>query len=416
MRIRQNILPIARELIVDLFAGGGGWSTGFEMATGQHPHIAINHDSDAISMHQANHPQTRHYKADVFEVCPRQAVGNMPVGWLHLSPDCTHHSQAKGGQPRNRKIRALAWVGIRWVGQVRPRILSLENVKQMLNWGPLIAKRCPKTNRVLRLDGTVAPKGQRTPLEEQYLVPCKRRAGETWKRFVSVLRSLGYEVQWQRLVASDHGAGTTRDRLFLLARCDGAPIVWPDVTHVVKPTHGQLKVATAADAIDWTIAGNSIYQRPRPLADASMRRILTGVQRYVMQSENPFMAPANHPHGPDELVSAFLIRYYGAGGQWGDLREPMATITTKHRLALVTVHMSRSSREIVDIKLRMLEPKELYKAQGFPDNYIITHGHDGRIFSKTAQVKMCGNSVSPLPAEALVRSNWNPCIELKKVA
>src|SRR5690606_13796819 len=165
---KQMILGIHEELTVDLFAGGGGWSSAFEAATGRHVDVAVNHDPDAISMHEANHPQARHYQADVFEVCPREATGGMPVGWLHLSPDCTHHSQAKGGQPRDRKIRALAWVAIRWAGQAHPRIISLENVKQILSWGGLIAKRCKETGRVLKLDGTVAAKGGRVPVEQQY--------------------------------------------------------------------------------------------------------------------------------------------------------------------------------------------------------------------------------------------------------
>lgn len=560
MTPKQFLLPIASEIIVDLFAGGGGWSTAFELATGQHPHIAINHDPAAISMHEANHPQTRHYRSDVFEVCPREAVGDMPVGWLHLSPDCTHHSQAKGGQPRDRKIRALSWVGVRWAGQVRPRIISLENVKQVLNWGPLVAKRCPKTGRVVRLDGSVAAPGEHTPLAQQYLVPCKKRAGETWARFVRVLESMGYVVEWRRLVAADYGAPTTRDRLFMLARCDGAPLVWPEPTHHAKPRRGQKKWRAAAECIDWGIKGRSIFDRERPLADATMRRIARGVKRYVLDSADPFIVPISNwsneavhsvreplstvtawPRGEQHAVAspvlvqagygerpgqaprsldiaeplgtivaggikhavataflaqanggfnttpghdvrkpastitntgsqqqlvtafltrqfgksvgqnlnesmptivaggggktiatecvlaqedeeralrvaAFLIRYYGEGGQLGDPREPLATITTKDRLALVTVLIQGTPYVIVDIRMRMLEPHELYTAQGFPPSYIITRGHDGRRFSKSAQVRMCGNSVSPPPAQALIQSNWSQRATLRKVA
>lgn len=446
MTTKQFILPLAGELFVDLFAGGGGWSSAFEMATGQHPHIAINHDDDAISMHEMNHPQSQHYQADIFEVCPRNAVGDMPVGWMHLSPDCTHHSQAKGGQPRDRKIRALSWVGIRWAGQVRPRIISLENVRQVLNWGPLVAKRCKDTGRVIRLDGTVAPKGERTPVNEQFLVPCKKRSGETWKRFVSILRSMGYEVEWQRLVAADYGAPTTRDRLFLMARCDGEPIVWPEPTHFKEPKRGQKRWRAAAECIDWGIPGRSIFNRPRPLADATMRRIARGVKRFVLDSGDPFIvkfrgdssgvsiheplhtiSAGGQHHGVVECelstddeanalqVAAFMINYYG-NGDARDLDAPMDTVTTRDRLALVTVHIQGTPYVIVDIKLRMLEPHELYAAQGFPPSYIITHGHDGRKFSKSAQVRMCGNSVSPPPAMALIQANWNDRDQIRKVA
>ncbi|NYT68756.1 DNA cytosine methyltransferase [Pusillimonas noertemannii] len=637
MQKKQFLLPIASEITVDLFAGGGGWSSAYELATGQHVHVAVNHDPDAISMHEVNHPQAKHYKADVFEVCPHEATGGMPVGWLHLSPDCTHHSQAKGGQPRDRKIRALAWVGARWAGQVRPRIISLENVKQILNWGSLVAKRDKATGRVLKLDGTVAEKGERVPLDQQFLIPDPKKAGQTWKRFVSVLRNMGYTVEWRRLVAADYGAPTTRDRLFLMARCDGMPIEWPLATHFENPKRGQLKWRSAAECIDWSIEGKSIFNRKRPLAEATMRRVARGVERYVINNAKPFIVPVTHQgqvrvhnidaplktvtganrgelmlgtpvlvqtgygerdgqaprsldmqkplgtvvaggtkhavampiliqaahgdgkpggvqrwgsgvkdiQGPlntitatgsggqavataflaqmnggfnntpghsaerpmttvtntgsqqqlvtahlahlrgncdardvdeplhtisaggqhhatvtafltrqfgnstgqklddpaptvvaggggktaltecvlskdDEAgalrVAAFLIRYYSEGGQWGDLRDPIDTITTRDRLALVTVYIKGTPYVIVDIKLRMLEPRELYAAQGFHPDYIITHGHDGRKFSKSAQVKMVGNSVSPHPARALIEANWKTNEPMRLVA
>lgn len=603
MQKKQFLLPIASEIVVDLFAGGGGWSSAFELATGQHVHVAVNHDPDAISMHEVNHPQSKHYKADVFEVCPHEATGGMPVGWLHLSPDCTHHSQAKGGQPRDRKIRALAWVGARWAGQAKPRIISLENVKQILNWGSLVAKRDKATGRVLKLDGTVAEKGERVPLEQQFLIPDPKKAGQTWKRFVAVLRNMGYTVEWRRLVAADYGAPTTRDRLFLMARRDGMPIEWPSATHFENPKRGQLKWRSAAECIDWSIEGKSIFNRKKPLADATMRRVARGVERYVINNAKPFIVPVTHQgqvrvhdidaplktvtganrgelmlgtpvlvqagygeregqaprsldmqkplgtvvaggtkhavampiliqaaHGegkpggvqrwgsgvkdiqsplntitatgsggqavataflaqmnggfnntpghsaerpmttvtntgsqqqlvtahlahlrgncdardvgdplhtisaggqhhalvecqlsPDDeagalQVAAFLIRYYSEGGQWGDLRDPIDTITTKDRLALVTVYIKGAPYVIVDIKLRMLEPRELYAAQGFHPGYIITHGHDGRKFSKSAQVKMVGNSVSPHPAQALIGANWNTNEPMRLVA
>ena len=164
MTARQLFLDIHHKLIVDLFAGGGGMSVAMEMAWGRSPDISINHNDDALSMHRINHPQTRHFVADVFEVCPRGVTMGRPVGWLHLSPDCTHHSQARGGQPRSAKIRALAWVGFRWAGQVLPDVISLENVKQFLKWGPLVAKRCAQTGRVVKLDGSVAEPGERVPV------------------------------------------------------------------------------------------------------------------------------------------------------------------------------------------------------------------------------------------------------------
>lgn len=182
----------AGEIIVDLFAGGGGMSTAMHIATGISPHIACNHDEDAISMHEANHPQTRHYQADVYELDPHTACGGRPVGLLHASPDCTHHSQAAGGQPRDRKIRSLSWVVKRWAAQVRPRVITLENVRQITKWGPLVAKRCKETGRVLKRDGTVARKGERVPVNEQYLIPDPKHAGRTWTHFVRALERLGY--------------------------------------------------------------------------------------------------------------------------------------------------------------------------------------------------------------------------------
>lgn len=655
----QLVLGISAKLVVDIFAGGGGWSTAYEMATGQHVHIAINHNPTALSMHQVNHPQAKHLIADVREVCPRQATGGAEVGWLHLSPDCTDHSQAKGGQPRNRAIRALAWVTVRWTGTVRPDIVSLENVVQILKWGRLIAKRDPATGRVIRLDGTVAAKGERVPVQDQYLIPDPKDFGRHWRRLVAILRGQGYTVEWRELNAADYGAGTTRTRLFMMARRDGQPIVWPAATHFKNPGKAQRPRRAAADGIDWTIEGKSIFNRPRPLADATMRRIARGMKRYVLDSSDPFIVPianwsrdgshaASQPistitakprggshavvapalvpathHGSDRMhdiqesaptitaahrgelmlstpvliqagygerkgqaprcldlqqpigvataggvkhavasgylvqaghgegkpgarrwsygcndpadpvgtltasnggfsvatgfmvqanggfnatpahdlrrpastitnsgsqqqlitahlvtntsghpgrgaddamptittgghhgvvaahlatlrhhstgselaealgtmaaagqhhalveydlspedeagalrVAAFLMRYYGEGGQLGDLREPAGTVTTKDRLALVTVYIKGTPYVVVDIRLRMLTPGELYNLQGFPPGYIIDRGHDGRRFTKTEQVHMVGNSVSPPPAIALITAN-----------
>ncbi|PTU70808.1 DNA cytosine methyltransferase [Chromobacterium haemolyticum] len=693
----QFSLLTTDEIIVDLFAGGGGMSSAIESALGRHVDIAINHDMDAISMHMANHPQTHHYCADVFEVCPREVTNGRPVGHLHGSPDCTHFSQAVGGQPRDKAIRSLGWVIPRWAGQVKPRSISMENVKQMRQWGPLIAKRCKKTGRVMRLDGSVAEPGERVPVQEQFLVPDPRHIGRTWRRFLSVLRKLGYEVEHRTMVAADYGAATTRERLYLFARRDGLPIVWPEPTHHEKPAPGQKRWRPAADHIDFSDLGQSIFERKKPLADATMRRIAKGMKKFVLDSAAPFIvelanwsnrngvqstadplrtitawprggsmamaspslvplthqgsdrvydparpiptitaanrgeialasavivpnttgnplkradtpAPTittagnqllaaatlvqaaygdgkpgraqrwgsgvrdieqplntitasgcggqalaaatlvqmgygertgqqpraldierplgtvvagggkhglasaiivgaggpsysakpvaidqplgtilkeNHRHvataymmqanggfnetvgrslnspastitttgSQQQLVSAhlatlrrncvgremsepmptatagaehhalvsyalsqedeagalrvaaFLISYYGTGDSASGLDQPMPTATTRDRLALVTVWIKGEPWVIVDIKLRMLKPPELYGCQSFPPDYIIDRGHDGRPFSKSAQVRMVGNSVPPKPAAALIAAN-----------
>jgi DNA (cytosine-5)-methyltransferase 1 len=590
----QFILGINEEITVDLFAGGGGMSTAIEQAIGRYVDVAVNHNAEAISMHEVNHPQTRHYIGDVFEVDPRDASDGRAVGLLHLSPDCTHHSQASGGQPRDRKTRALSWVGKRWAGQVKPRVITLENVKQILQWGPLVAKRDKTTGRVLKLDGTVAEPGEVVPLRQQYLVPDKKKIGRTWQAFVSQLRDMGYAVEWKILCAADFGAPTTRERLFMVARCDGEPICWPEPTHTKVKTKGKKRWRSAAECIDWSIPCPSIFEREKPLADATLRRIARGLKKYVLDSADPFIVPIAHYNGRDACqsaqeplrtvtaypkggafsvaspvlvqtgygerkgqaprsldmkaplgtvvaggikhavataylaqmnggfnttpghdvrrpastitntgsqqqvvmahlahlrghcdardvddplmtisaggqhhgvvsaflsrqfgssighgadaplgtvtaggggksalvecalspndeagalrVAAFLIRYYGEGGQLGNLHNPIATITTKDRLALVTVHIEGTPYVIVDIGLRMLQPRELYRAQGFPDTYIIDHGHDGRKFSKSAQVRMCGNSVSPPPAVALIRANYTDASRKRMVA
>ncbi len=617
----QFILPLVDELLVDLFAGGGGASTGIEQAIGRHVDVSINHDPDAVALHAMNHPQTRHYTADVFEVDPRQATAGRPVGLLHASPDCTHHSQARGGQPRSRAVRSLSWVVHRWAGQARPRVITLENVEQILQWSPLVAKRCPRTGRVLRLDGTVAAPGERVPVQEQFLVPDVRRKGRNWQHFVAGLRAMGYVVQWRTLCAADFGAPTTRTRLFMVARCDGEPITWPQPSHHKRPARGQKPWRAASECIDWHLPCPSIFRRPRPLAEATLRRVAKGIKRYVLDSADPFIvrigqmgSAGDHVRGVDQPVStvttkaehalvaptlvqagygertgqaprvldlaqplgtvvagggkhalagatllplthqgsnrinspadplptittahrgemamatavlvgvggragqteprpvhepgltttgkadcavsvaylaqmngggytgsghdarepastitaagsqqqlvaallthaygsntcggqgdmrqpaktittgghhallectlsqeheeaalhvaAFLTRYYGTGGQHGDLRDPLATITTRDRLALVTVTVRGTPYVIVDIGLRMLQPAELYRCQGFPGSYIIDRRADGTTLTKSAQTRMCGNSVSPPPMAALVRANY----------
>ncbi|VUZ24139.1 Uncharacterised protein [uncultured Comamonas sp.] len=424
----QFVLALSAKLVVDLFAGGGGASTGIEQAIGRHVDIAINHSPDAIGMHEINHPQTQHYCADVFEVDPRAATAGQPVGLLHASPDCTHFSQAKGGQPRSKEIRSLAWVVIRWAGTVRPDVITLENVEQMLQWSPLVAKRCPATGRVVTLDEVtdpatgkttwrVAAPGEVVPRGNQFLVPSKKHLGRNWNHFVQALRDLGYAVQWRVICNADLGAHSTRTRLYMIARCDGLPIVWPEQTHAKKPKPGQARHRPAADCIDWSIPGKSIFGRDKPLVEATMRRIAYGMERFVLKNPQPFIVKnmaatlVQYELSQDDEAgamrcAAFLMRYHGNGGQWSDLREPMTTVTTRDRLALVTVWLKGEPWVIVDITLRMLVPRELYNAQDFPPGYVIDRTAAGKPLTKTAQVRMAGNSVSPLPMRLIVAANY----------
>lgn len=395
------------ELIVDNFAGGGGASTGIELATGRSVDIAINHDPAAIAMHRANHPTTKHYCENVWDVDPVEACAGCPVGLAWFSPDCKHFSKAKGGKPVEKAIRGLAWVAIRWAKLVRPRVIILENVEEFTTWGPLIGNR-----------------------------PDPTRKGQTFRRFVHALKRYGYRVEWNELRACDYGAPTIRKRFFLIARCDGLPIVWPEPTHGDPST---LFVAsgilhpwrTAAEIIDWTIPCPSIYDRKKPLCENTMRRIARGLRKFVLEHPQPYIvddhiapfliqyhteqsgkevrgqavdkplmtADSSNRYG---LVTALLIKYYGQGeGQ--SLREPLHTITAKDRFGLVIVR--GEPYQIIDIGLRMLTPRELFRAQGFPEDYIIDRDADGKHYPKSAQVARCGNAVPPPFAEALVRAN-----------
>lgn len=286
------------EIVVDLFAGGGGTSEGVTAALGRPPDIAINHSPEAIAMHRANHPDTRHFCEDVYKVAPREAVGSRRVGLLWLSPDCTHHSKAKGGKPRKKKIRGLAWSAIRWARDVRPRIIILENVEEFEDWGPLGDDGLPD--------------------------PAKR--GRTFRAWVSKLRSYGYEVDWRTLVAADYGAPTTRKRLFLIARADGLPIVWPEPTHGRGRAHAWVP---AAAIIDWSLPCPSIFGRERDLAAATLRRIAEGVRRYVLECGEPFIIPTRH------------AGWIGARG----VSDPMRTVTASNRgeLALVSPTLIQTS-------------------------------------------------------------------------
>ncbi len=468
-------LDIFREIIVDNFAGGGGASTGIEMATGLSVDIAINHDPAAIAMHKANHPDTEHYCESVWDVDPLKAVKGRKVGLAWFSPDCKHFSKAKGGKPVEKKIRGLAWIAVKWAIAVKPRVIMLENVEEFKTWGPLN--------------------------EEGY--PDESQKGKTFRSFVKALESLGYEVQFKELRACDYGAPTIRKRFFMIARCDGKPIVWPKPTHgdpnSKEVKSGKLKPwRTASEIIDWSIGTPSIFERKKPLAENTMRRIARGIERFVVNNPSPFIVRIGQTgFGRDRLqyqlnkplttittkaehclitptllvnttghlgtkidepiktittgghhalvtpflatyytettqngvrgqtlqepiatiptanrfglVNAFLTKYYGADiGQQID--EPLHTITTRDRFGLVTIH--GQDYQIVDIGMRMLQPHELFAAQGFPNNYIIDRDYTGKIYPKTAQVARCGNAVPPPFADALVRANLpEMCVE-----
>ncbi len=497
------------EIITDNFAGGGGASEGIRLALSRDPDIAVNHDTEALAMHAANHPGTRHLCEDVFSVDIPAVCAGRPVGLAWFSPDCKHFSKAKGGKPRNKKIRALAWVMVKWARIARPRVMVLENVEEFKTWGPLLA------------DGS----------------PCARRKGSTFKSFISRLRRIGYAVEWRELRACDYGAPTIRKRLFLIARCDGHPIVWPEPTHGA-PTSGPVVAGqllpwrTAAECIDFTLPCPSIFDRKKPLAEATLRRIARGLRKFVIEAAEPFVinvanskttgrgpnawsadeplrtvtaapgfavvtpiltehANASSPrcnsvadplrtqcaqvkgghfalvaaflseyygegsggltratspgdpvktvvaenrhalvtahiaklrgtntgHAMDEPahtisaqgnhlaeVRAFLIKYYGNEKDGCELLDPMHTVTSKDRLGLVTIR--GTNYVIADIGLRMLSPRELFRAQGFPEAYIIgDRAGDALKLTKSAQVRMCGNSVCPPLACAIVRAN-----------
>lgn len=283
-------------IIVDLFAGGGGASTGLEMGLGRKVDLAINHNPAAISMHEANHPHAEHLPTDVWGIDPIEATKGATVGWLHASPDCRHHSQAAGGQPRKKEIRDLSWVVVKWAGKLQklgrgPWVISLENVKQILQWGPLIAKRDKSTGRVVRLDGTVAGPGERVPRHEQFLVPDPKRKGRTWRQFLRALEGFGYHVDYWVERNCDYGDPTTRQRLYLVATDGGFAPVAAEKTHAAKPGKGLKPYRTAAECIDWSDLGQSIRNRKKPLAEATMRRIAKGIEKEVFQRAKPFIVP-----------------------------------------------------------------------------------------------------------------------------
>ncbi|MEC3664960.1 DNA cytosine methyltransferase [Bacillus rugosus] len=409
-------LNLFREIIVDNFAGGGGASTGIELATGLSVDIAINHDPEAIAMHQVNHPDTEHYCESVWDVDPREVSKGRPIGLAWFSPDCKHFSKAKGGKPVEKSIRGLAWVAVRWAATVAPRVIILENVEEFQTWGPLTTDGRPDPNK----------------------------KGNTFRSFIKALNSHGYKVEWKELRACDYGAPTIRKRLFLIARRDGRPIIWPEPTHgdpkSIEVKAGKLKSwRSAAEVMDWSIDTPSIFNRKRPLAENTIRRIIRGIQRFVINSTDPFVIETFASHGDNNErriatshliklrgtcrdgqtvtkplptitagglhvgeVRAFLTKYYGSDtGQ--TLNDPLHTITTKDRFGLVTI--KGKNFRITDIGMRMLQPHELFAAQGFPKDYVIDKDINGVRYPKTQQVARCGNAVPPPFAEHLVRAN-----------
>lgn len=304
-------LSLFREIIVDNFAGGGGASTGIELATGRSVDIAINHDPMAIAMHRDNHPETEHYCENVWEVDPIKACGGRKVALAWFSPDCKHFSKAKGGKPVEKSIRGLAWVAIRWAKMVRPRVIMLEDVEEFQIWGPLMT------------DNTPDP----------------RYKGRTFHHFVHALERYGYKVQWRELVASDYGAPTSRRRFFLIARCDGNPIVWPEPTHgdpnSLGVQSGRLKPwRTAAEIIDWGVECKSIFEREKPLCEKTLRRIARGLKKFVIDNPEPYIVKDKAP---------YLIQYHSetakneVRGQRMEM--PLMTADSSNRYGLVTVWM-----------------------------------------------------------------------------
>ncbi|WP_223506802.1 DNA cytosine methyltransferase [Pseudomonas sp. GL-RE-29] len=580
-------LPFEKELVVDLFAGGGGASTGIARAY-REPDVAVNHNPIALAVHRANHPQTSHYVADVFEVDPVHATGGQPVGILWASPDCRHHSKAKGGAPRDRKVRGLAWVVVRWAHATRPRLMFLENVEEFCDWGPVDEEGQPiKAERGRTFKSFIAALSTGLPADHPDMPEILESIGD----FVPVealVRGLGYNVEWRERIAANANAPTIRKRLYLVARSDGKPIVWPAPTRHKVPTAKQQPWRTAAECIDWSNLGRTIF-REKPMAVNTMRRVAKGCWRHVLTSAKPFIVPMRgtsnahtSTHGVDEalstisaggthhalvqpvaapfltecangssqrnfdvqeplrtqvaqvkgghfamvaghlthlthhgdrsgyslnepartvtganrgeqavvaaffeqanggfyngdgraadaplsticqsganqrLVNAYLVKYYGNEKDGISLTEPMHTLPTKDRVALVEVvqvpdtltpeqlvgarrcaafmheHLPEHFKDpadlvmvggyvLVDITLRMLQPPELKAAQGFDKDYIIDRGlfvdpvtgaEEWRDINKTDQVRLIGNSVCPDEAEALVSANAADIIEL----
>lgn len=342
-------------LVVDNFAGGGGASTGIAQANGFSPDIAVNHNAEALLMHEKNHPTTKHFNESVWEINIRQATNRQPalMGWF--SPDCTHFSVAKGGKPVKKVIRGLAWIVKKWIGQSDLAMVFMENVKEFTGWGPLIAKRCKVTKRVIKLvadpvkkdkngdpvmNEVVSEPGEQVRYWDQALVPDKKRAGKTFKQFVRQLREAGYQVEWREkgLNACDHGDPTTRNRFFLMARKDGLPIIWPEPTHAskkfLKANPGKLQPwKTAGDNLDFSLPCPSIFERKKPLAEKTLARIFKGIQKFVIGAgDDAFLVKTNHAY--DQFR-----------GQ--SLDEPLQTITSKLGTGLAAVSLTKFNQNSV---------------------------------------------------------------------
>lgn len=353
------------EIIVDSFAGGGGASTGIELATGRVVNIAINHDPDAILMHKTNHPFTEHYQASVWDIDPVEVCKGRSVGLAWFSPDCKHFSKAKGAALVDRKIRGLAWIVLRWAGTVRPRVIMLENVEEFQTWGPV-------------------RKGK----------PVKAKSGQTFRRFIGQLSALGYDIQYRELVAADYGAPTTRKRFVLVARCDGMPIVWPERTHAPRDSEevqsGKLMPwRSAAEIIDWNQTGYSIFASKqeirekygvnavRPLANNTLRRVIRGVDKFTIRIGKPFLVECNHAgkRGCREVaspVNTVTGKYTGgvcqpilsplnitntANSVGTPVSDPVHTVTTAGNQLLVSANLIQYHTE----------QSENVRGQGIPD-------------------------------------------------
>ncbi|OMF76739.1 DNA cytosine methyltransferase [Paenibacillus glucanolyticus] len=338
-----------REIIVDNFAGGGGASLGMEFATGESPAVAINHDPDAIAMHRVNHPDTKHYCESVWDVDPREAAAGRPVGLVWFSPDCKHFSKAKGSIPVKKEIRGLAWVAVRWAATVRPRVMMLENVEEFKTWGPVIPQRDEETGRIMKkvpnpndpnkYELVVSEPGEIVPHDLRVYYPDPKRKGFTFNSFVNALKRHGYDVEWRELRACDYGAPTSRKRLFMAARCDGRPIVWPEPTHGAPDSPEVLRGErlpwrTAAEIIDWSIPTKSIFGRKKELADNTKRRIARGIHRYVINNPRPFVY--NNP-------SPFVMKVNHSGEQFRgqEIDQPLQTVTAKNGWSIVTPYIAR---------------------------------------------------------------------------
>lgn len=319
-----------KEMKVDNFAGGGGASVGMEMATGYSVDIACNHDPEAIRMHLTNHPGTKHYCEDIRKLNPLDACQGRPVGIAWFSPDCKHFSKAKGKTPRDKNIRGLAWMACRWAGLVRPRVIILENVEEFLTWGPLNRKHHP----------------------------IKSKKGQTFKKFISQMEALGYKVEYRVLVAADYGAPTTRKRLFIIARCDGQPIVWPEATHNKNGTNGLKPWEPIWPYLELDNWGRSIFGREKPLAKNTMLRIAKGLEKFVFNCPEPFLAQVNYKEqGKNGLgrVAPFIMQI----GQTGfskernrSVREPLSTIVTKNEHCLISPLLIQYHSETVAKNVR----------------------------------------------------------------